>query len=101
MNYKLIEEDGKLKFKGSYGSETIHVIHSSETLEDLKEECEYGYNPYLVVEEFGNFGRVHLITSRSQDESLQTVHEYIQENECEDLNDIKDIHLIGVFECDL
>ena len=91
--YKLIEENGKLKAKGKYGSEVIHLIHCSETLAELKEDCA---TSYIVAEECTNFARIHLVTDFSEDEALQQVVEYLREKEGEE-----EPHVIGVFECEL
>jgi len=103
--YKIIEENGKLKFKGKYGNECIHVIHCVENLKELKEDVA---TPYIVAEEFSNYPRIHLITSWSEDEALQSIDEYIREKEwtIEDheeaqKNDDYNTHLIGAFECEL
>jgi len=103
--YKIIEENGKLKFQGKYGNECIHVVHCVESLDELKEDTA---TPYIVAEEFSNFARIHLLTSWSEDEALQTIDEYIRENEWDDdnykeaeENDDYSTHLIGVFKCEL
>lgn len=92
--YKIEEnEKGKLVAVGKYGQETIHVIHCSETIDELKEDV---YKPYLVAEECTNFARIHLVTDRSEDEALQQVDEYLREKEGDEYT-----HLIGVFEVEL
>ena len=69
---------------------TIHLIHCSETLEELKEDVA---TPYIVAEEATNFVRVHLVTDFSEDEALQQVATYLQEKEGHE-----EPHLIAVFE---
>jgi hypothetical protein len=78
---------------GKFGEETIHIVHCGETIEDLKDDVA---TPYIVAEECTNFARVHLVTNFSEDEALQQVDEYLREKE-----DIKETHLIGVFEAEL
>lgn len=70
---------------------TIHFIHCSEDLKELKED---NAKPYIVAEECTNFARIHLVTDYSEDEALQQVDEYLTEKE-----NVADSHLIGVFEC--
>ena len=70
---------------------TIHFIHCSEDLQELKED---NTKPYIVAEECTNFARIHLVTDYSEDEALQQVDEYLREKE-----NVADSHLIGVFEC--
>lgn len=91
--YQLIEENGVIKAKGTFATETIHMFHCSKTLEELREDVA---TPYLVAEECGNFARVHLLTEFSEDEALQKIAEYLREKE-----DVKqgEEHLIGVFKC--
>ncbi len=91
--YKIIEEKGKLKAKGKHGNESVHLIHCSNTLKELKKDCA---NIYIVAEECTNFARVHLVTNFSEDEALQQVDEYLREKE-----NVEETHLIGVFECEL
>jgi len=92
--YKIEEnEQGKLIAVSKYGQETIHIIHCSDSLEELKEDTA---KPYLVAEECTNFARVHLVTDFSEDEALQQVDEYLREKE-----DVEYTHLIGVFEVEL
>ena len=81
---------GKLIAVGKYGEESIHIVHCSENIEELKEDCA---NIYLVAEECTNFARVHIVTDFSEDEALQQVDEYLREKE-----DTAYSHLIGVFE---
>jgi hypothetical protein len=81
---------GKLVAIGKFGEETIHLIHCSDTIEELKEDIA---NIYIVAEECTNFARVHLVTDFSEDEALQQVDEYLREKE-----GIEETHLIGVFE---
>ena len=88
-------EQGKLVAVGEYGEETIHVIHCSETLEELKEDVA---TPYLLAEQCSNFSRIHLVTDFSEDEALQQLDEYLRENECEG---DEYTHLIGVYEVEL
>ena len=75
---------------GKFGEETIHLIHCSETVDELKEDIA---NIYIVAEECTNFARVHLVTDFSEDEALQQVDEYLREEE-----GVEETHLIGVFE---
>ncbi len=91
--YKIIEENGKLKYKGKFGNEAIHLIHCSSTLKELREDSA---NIYIVAEECSNFARIHLVSDFSEDEALQQVDEYLREKEEEE-----ETHLIGVFKCEL
>lgn len=84
-------ENNEIVFKDRFGENTIHFIHCSEDLQEIKEDTA---KPYIVAEEFTNFARIHLVTDYSEDEALQQVDEYIRENE----NTI-DSHVIAVFEC--
>jgi hypothetical protein len=84
-------EHKELIFIDKFGENSIHIIHCSETLEEIKEDCA---TPFLVAEEATNFARVHLVTDFSEDEALQQVDEYLREKE-----GIEETHLIGVFEC--
>jgi len=74
---------------GKFDEETIHLVHCSEKIEDLKEDIA---NLYIVAEECTNFARVHLVSDFSQDEALQQVDEYLREKE-----GVNESHLIGVF----
>ena len=92
--YKIKENKRReLVAVGKYGEETIHIVHCSETLEELSEDSA---KIYLVAEECTNFARLHLVTDFSEDEALQQVDEYLREEEGE-----QDTHLIGVFEAEL
>ena len=86
-------EHNELVFIDKFGENSIHIIHCSDNLEDLKEDVA---TPYLVAEEATNFARVHLVTDFSEDEALQQVDEYLREKE-----GIEETHLIGVFECEI
>jgi len=87
--YKLTEENNKLVLTGKYGTESIHLIHCSNSIEDLKEDA---CNIYMVAEECTNFARVHLLTDFSEDEALQQVDSYLIEKE-----GVDETHLIAVF----
>jgi len=92
--YKIKENKyGELVAVGKYGEETIHIVHCSETLEELSEDSA---KIYIVAEECTNFARLHLVTDFSEDEALQQVDEYLREEEGEQYT-----HLIGVFEAEL
>ncbi len=80
---------------GKYGEETIHLIHCNETIKEIKEDCA---TPYLVAEECTNIARIHLVTDFSEDEALQQVAEYLTEEEGVSYDEV---HLIGVFECEI
>ena len=84
-------EHNELIFIDKFGENSIHIIHCSETLEEIKED---EATPFLVAEEATNFARVHLVTGFSEDEALQQVDEYLREKE-----GIEETHLIAVFEC--
>ena len=86
-------EHNELVFIDKFGENSIHIIHCSDNLEDLKEDVA---TPYLVAEEATNFARVNLVTDFSEDEALQQVDEYLREKE-----GIEETHLIGVFECEI
>jgi len=70
--------NGKLMYKSNYGNETIHLIHCSNTIAEIKEDTAA---PYIVAEEVSNFARLHLVTDFSEDEALQQVDEYLRECE--------------------
>jgi len=91
--YKIKEVKGKIVAVGKYGEETIHLVHCSETIKELKEEV---LNLYIVAEECTNFARVHLVADSSEDEALQQVDEYLREKE-----NITETHLIGVFKTEI
>ena len=92
--YKIItNKKNKLALMGRYGEECIHVVHCSNDINDLKEDCE---NLYIVAEECTNFAMTHLVTAFSEDEALQQIDEYLRENE-----EAEDTHLIGVFKAEL
>ncbi len=92
--FEILEnEKGKLVAKGKYGEETIHIIHCSETIEELKDELA---DLFIVSEEATNFARTHLVADFSKDEALQQVATYLFEEE-----EIDEPHLIGVFEAKL
>ena len=92
--YKLkTNKKGKLAAKGNYGEETIHLIHCSETLEEIKEDIA---KPFIVAEECTNFPRIHLVTDFSENEALQQVDEYLREQE-----GVEETHLIGVYSVEI
>ena len=72
------DNNGKLMYKSNYGNETIHLIHCSETIAEIKKDFAY---PYIVAEEVSNFARLHLVTDSSEDEALKQVDEYLRECE--------------------
>ena len=88
---KLIEtKEGELKFTSNYsGTNSIDIVHCSETLSEIKEGST---SAYIVAEECTNFARIHLLTDWSEDEALQTVATYLREEEGEE-----EAHLIAVF----
>ena len=76
---KIIKNDkGQIVYQSKYGNETIHLIHCSETIEEIKEDTA---TPFIVAEEVSNFARLHLVTDFSEDEALQQVDEYLREKE--------------------
>jgi hypothetical protein len=90
--YKIITNRyGQLAAKGKQGEEAIHLVHCSETIEELKEDSA---NIYIVSEECTNFARVHLVTDYSEEEALEQVDEYLREKEGRE-----ESHLIGALEC--
>jgi hypothetical protein len=88
-----INKHNKLVAIGMFGEETIHIIHCSETIDELKDDIA---TPYIVAEECTNLARVHLVTDFSEDAALQQVDTYLREEE-----GVEDTHLIGVFEASL
>ena len=90
--YTIIEnKDKKLVAQGKHGNEAIHIIHCSDTLEELRGDVA---TPYIVAEEFSSYARVHLVTDFSEDGALNQVADYIIAEGCP----MEDIHMIGVFE---
>ena len=87
------DKHGKIVYVDTFGESAIHMIHCSETIEELKEDSA---TPYLIAEECTNYPIVHLVTAFSEDEALQQVDEYLRERE-----GVEETHLIGVFECEL
>lgn len=83
-------EHNEIVFVDKFGENSIHIIHCSETIEEIKEDVA---TPYLVAEEATNHARVHLVTDFSEDEALQQVDTYLREEE-----GVEETHLIGVFE---
>ncbi len=81
--------DSSLYIETKLGHERPHVIHCSESLYEIKQDSA---EPYLVAEEAGNFARLHLLTSWSEDEALQDVATYLQEKEQHEHP-----HLVAVF----
>jgi hypothetical protein len=81
--------DGSLYIETKLGHEPPHVIHCSESLFEIKQDSA---EPYLVAEECTNWARLHLLTSWSEDEALQDIATYLQEEE-----EIEEPHLIAVF----
>lgn len=88
---KLKEFNGRLYIETRLGNEYPHLIHCSESLYDIKQDSA---SPYLVAEEAGNFARLHLLTSWSEDEALQDIAEYLTEKE---EHEPDQLHLIGVY----
>jgi len=72
--------DGSLYIETKLGHEKPHIIHCSESLYEIKQDSA---KPYLVAEECTNFPRLHLLTSWSEDEALQDIATYLQEQEQE------------------
>ena len=81
--------DGRLYIETKLGNEYPHVIHCNKSLYEIKQDSA---TPYLVAEEATNFARLHLLTSWSEDEALQDIAEYLQEQENEE-----EPHLIAVY----
>ena len=81
--------DSSLYIETKLGHERPHVIHCNESLFEIKQDSA---EPYLVAEEAGNFARLHLLTSWSEDEALQDVATYLQEEE-----ETEEPHLVAVF----
>jgi hypothetical protein len=77
---------------------TIHVDHTNGNIEDIKEDS---YDAFLVVEECTNFGRLHLILDRNEDEAAQNVHDYLFEESAMQGDTDFDFHLIGVFKLEM
>jgi len=90
MNKIIKNDKGEIAYQSKYGTEAIHLIHCSETLEEIKQDVA---TPYIVAEEVTNYPRLHLVTDFSEDEALQQVDEYIREQENE-----QESHLITVFQ---
>ena len=86
-------ECDEIIFVDRFGENTIHIVHCSDTIEEIKEDVA---TPYIVVEEATNFPRVHLVTDFSEDEALQQIDTYLRESE-----GVEESHLIGVFEVNL
>jgi hypothetical protein len=93
MNKIIKNEDNELTLSTKWGSQTIHLIHCSETLEEIKQDVA---TPYIVAEEATNYPRLHLVTDFSEDEALQQVDNYLREQENQE-----ESHLITVFEVKL
>ena len=86
--YNLTEDNNKLMVSDELRNETLHVIHCSKKLSEIKEECKnYDLKPYMVGEYFSNFPRLHLILSYSENEALQEVDEIIRDEDPEFYND--------------
>jgi len=96
---KLSTENNKLIILNSSGhSETIHVNHTSEDINDIKEDV---YKPFAVAEEVSNFARIHLLTAANENEALQAIDEYLRENEAQEVEEEGGTHLIGAFELEI
>ena len=89
MNKIIQNEHNEIELISKWGRETIHLIHCSETIEEIREDVA---TPYIVAEESTNFARLHLVTDFSEDEALQQVDTYLREVEGEE-----ESHLITVF----
>ena len=87
----ILKEDSKnrLYVETKTGNEYPHLIHCANSLYDIKQDSAHAY---LVAEECTNYGRVHLLTSWSEDEALEDVATYLQETEGDE-----EPHLIAVF----
>lgn len=81
--------NGRLYIETKHGHERPNVIHCSESLYQIKQDSA---TPYLVAEEAGNFARLHLLTSWSEDEAMQDVATYLKEEEQH-----KEPHIIAVY----
>ena len=81
--------NGRLYIETKHGHERPNVIHCSDSLYQIKQDSA---TPYLVAEECTNFARLHLLTSWSEDEALQDVATYLQEQEQH-----KEPHIIAVY----
>jgi hypothetical protein len=96
MKQLTTDRNGKLITVDSSGNlQTIHINHTHETLQDIKEDS---FKPFAVAEEVSNFARIHLITAQSEDEALQAIDEYLRENEAQEVEEEGGTHLIGAFE---
>ncbi len=93
MNKIIQNEHNELQLSTKWGTQTIHLIHCSDTLEEIKQDVA---NAYIVAEEATNYPRLHLVTDFSDDEALQQVDEYLREQENE-----QESHLITVFKVEL
>ncbi len=70
-------EKNKLVIINEAGEENaIHVNHTSNTIEEIKEDI---YKPFFVAEAITNFARIHLLTARDEQNALETISEYIQQ----------------------
>tara|TARA_R110000764_G_scaffold226667_1_gene316501 strand:- start:282 stop:560 length:279 start_codon:yes stop_codon:yes gene_type:complete len=81
--------NGRLYIETQHGHERPHLIHCSESLYQIKQDSAA---PYMVAEESGNFARLHLLTSWSEEEAAQEVANYLQEKEQREHP-----HIIAVF----
>jgi len=96
---QLTIQNNKLVILDRFGNyETIHVNHTSNDIQDIREDS---YKPFIVAEEVSNFARLHLLTASSEDEALQNIDEYIRENEPQEVEEEGGTHLIGAFELDI
>ena len=86
---KLQVNENKLELISKYATDVIHMDHTGCSKNILIEELDY---LYVVIEECTNFPRVHLLSSFSENEALETIDTYLREEE-----DQEESHLIASF----
>jgi hypothetical protein len=80
ISYRLLKEDKGptgwfIEHLGKGNNETIHVDHTSwENIEDARNDI---WGAYCIVEEFGNYPRLHLIEESSEELALQAIQEWM------------------------
>lgn len=77
--------------KSYYDTQIVHVNHTHDNIEDLKEDS---YDTFLVYENCSNFAKTHLVSEDSEDSALEFVYDYLIESESLDCEE--EIQLIGV-----
>jgi len=92
---KLIKNDNKItgwaiQHERTEGIESVHVNHTTwGTIEDAKDDI---WAPFAVYEESGQFARVHLVCESSEENALEEVYRWLdEEHGCP-----KEYHLIGI-----